>query len=65
MTSLPPWIAPKPMDDMTDFYERYHPLKMYNSLTRSKVRQSKSLKYFHESDCKSTSDIYDDDHFMY
>ena len=38
-TKQPTWRMPSPMPSMLSFYDTFYPLRMYNSLTRSKVRR--------------------------
>lgn len=35
---MPTWYPPAPMNSLLDFWDRFYPLKLYNSLTRTKVR---------------------------
>jgi cysteinyl-tRNA synthetase len=33
----PTWYMPQPMDSLIEYWERHYPLKLYNSMTRSKT----------------------------
>ncbi|KDO20407.1 cysteinyl-tRNA synthetase [Saprolegnia parasitica CBS 223.65] len=33
----PTWYMPQPMDSLLEYWERHYPLKLYNSMTRSKT----------------------------
>lgn len=37
MKPMPTWLPPRPMNDTTDFWKLTYPIKVYNSLTRTKV----------------------------
>ena len=41
--NMPPWRMPAPVPDMLQFFETCYPLKVQNSLTRSKVRRNMEL----------------------